>query len=70
MFSYKYTEDTMKRFMFEHARDMGKFYASILLKSPDLYKQFMEGFYDELLREDGEGERGPDKEGGDPERTG
>ena len=65
MFSYKYTEDTIKRFWFDHARDMGKFYAQIIKESPHTYVQFMEGFYDEYLREHGSGERGPDKEGGD-----
>jgi hypothetical protein len=69
MFSYKYTEDTARRFFFDHAKDMGKFYAHILFKSPELYKQFMEGFYEECVREYGTGERGPDKEGGGPERT-
>lgn len=65
MFSYKYSEDTFKRFFFDNAKEMGRLSAQCMYKWPDLYKQFMEGFYDEYLREHGSSERGPDKEGSD-----
>lgn len=69
MVGWDYTEKMMRDFVFNHAKDFGKFYCQMLIDSPKVYKEFMEGFYDEYQKrysDDYESERsgrGADKSG-------
>ena len=53
MFSYDVQQKMIRDYLFNHTKDFGRFYCELMVSSPELYKQFMEGFYDEL-REFGE----------------
>ena len=50
MIGWDYTEKMMRDFMFNHAKDFGKFYYQMMVDSPKLYMEFMEGFYDEYQK--------------------
>ena len=48
---WDYTEKMMRDFMFNHAKDFGKFYCQMMVDSPKLYKEFTEGFMEELHKQ-------------------
>ena len=50
MMGWDYSQKMMKDFMFNHAKDFGKMYCEMLLESPKLYKDFMDGFYEEYQK--------------------
>ena len=50
MVGWDYSQKMMKDFMFNHAKDFGKMYCEMLLESPKLYKDFMDGFYEEYQK--------------------
>lgn len=50
MMGWEYTEKMMRDFFFNHAKDFGKFYCQMMMDSPKLYKEFTEGFMEELER--------------------
>lgn len=47
MFSWQYNEKMLKDLIYNHSKDFGRFYCQIMLDSPKLYIQFMEGFNEE-----------------------
>lgn len=53
MYNWDFSNKLMKDFMFNHAKDFGKFYCELMLESPKLYKEFMEGFYEEYQKRHG-----------------
>lgn len=51
MMGWDYTEKMMRDFMFNHAKDFGKFYCQMMVDSPKLYREFTEGFMEELHKQ-------------------
>lgn len=47
MYSWQYNEKILKDLIYNHSKDFGRFYCQIMLDSPKLYIQFMEGFNEE-----------------------
>lgn len=50
MYSWKYNEKILKDIIYNHAQDFGRFYCELMLDSPNIYKEFMKGFQNELER--------------------
>lgn len=50
MFGWKYNESMVRSYMTDHAEDMGRFWAEILIRTPTIYQDFMRGFLDELQK--------------------
>jgi hypothetical protein len=48
MFSWEYNKKMLQMYMVDHAEDIGRFWAEIYLKSPEIYTNFTKGFYDEV----------------------
>lgn len=48
MFGWKYNETILRTYMTDHAEDMGRFWAEILMRTPKIYEDFMRGFLEEL----------------------
>lgn len=55
MYSWQYNEKILKDLIYNHSKDFGRFYCELMLDSPKLYIQFMEGFneeYEKRLKDD------------------
>ena len=47
MFGWDYNEKLLKDYIYNHAKDFGRLYCELMMDYPILFKQFMEGFYEE-----------------------
>lgn len=55
MYSWQYNEKILKDLIYNHSKDFGRFYCELMLDSPKLYIQFMEGFneeYEKRIKDD------------------
>lgn len=48
MFSWEYNKKMLHTYMVDHAEDIGRFWAEIYLKSPEIYMNFTKGFFEEM----------------------
>lgn len=48
MFSWEYNEKILKDWIYNHAEDYGRLCAQIFMDSPLVYKNFLQGFGNEL----------------------
>lgn len=64
MFSWQYNEKMLKDIIYNHAQDFGRFYCELMMDSPQIYKEFMKGFHDELERRTGRNDPTPTDENG------
>lgn len=70
MHSWQYNEKVIKNLLYNHARDFGRFYCQLMLDSPLLYKEMIEGYYDELNTRFGKGNRAGGNDKTPPDKNG
>lgn len=46
MFGWESNKTMLRKYMVDHAHDIGKFWGEILLESPSIYLKFLEGLYE------------------------
>lgn len=50
MFGWESNKTMLRKYMIDHAEDIGRFYADICMNTPLIYGNFMKGFFEELNR--------------------
>lgn len=50
MFGWESNKALLKKYMVDHAEDIGRFYAEMMLNSPKIYFDFIKGFSEEVLK--------------------
>lgn len=50
MFGWESNKILLRKYMSDHAEDIGRFYAEMFLSAPAIYTKFLLGFMDELQR--------------------
>ena len=49
IFGWESNKTMVRKYLTEHAEDMGRFWAEMALKSPMIYLSFISGFYQGLM---------------------
>lgn len=51
MFGWETNKTLLRKYMIDHAGDIGAFWADILMNSPKIYMDFMTGFMKEVEKQ-------------------
>jgi hypothetical protein len=50
MFGWESNKVLLRKYLIEHAEDIGRFYAEIVMNTPKIYTDFMKGFIEEVSK--------------------
>jgi hypothetical protein len=51
MFGWESNKTLLRKYLVDHAEDIGRFYAEILMNSPKIYADFAKGFMEEVYKQ-------------------
>jgi hypothetical protein len=51
MFGWETNKTLLRKYMIDHAADIGAFWADIFMNTPKIYSDFMRGFFEEVERQ-------------------
>lgn len=52
MFGWESNKTMLRKYMVDHAQDIGRFWGEILVESPSIYVKFLEGLFEGITSKD------------------